>query len=285
MQSSCSFVLACRSSDSASQHTLLLREQIGKHTRDIALLGIAILIVSIRLLAPNSTGHLTLIATMSTRGYPEHESLQHVHHHKSSNKRKRESSDHTGSGRRPGSRQVPPSNNVHGNGQDTSNSSHDPYSDDSNNHDFTSMSEQLSRHIANANANVAPTTAAAALAASMPQLTVPQPTDFSFSNSGSGTDPDRQLDSSFDMGGGSDEGPNHHTQGTPYNLDAYQGGAGAHGQDADNGGKPAVGSEEWHKVRRDNHKEGEFSSSSITTWAYPINSGTKTSRNHQRRHQ
>ena len=206
--------------------------------------------------------------------------MQHVHH-KSSNKRKREASDHTGVVRQPGSRHAPAPNNVHGNGQDNSNSSHDPYSNDSNNHDFTSMSEQLSRHIANVNANAAPNTAAAALAASMPQLTVPQPTDFSFSNSGSGTDPDRQLDSSYDMGGGSDEGQNHHTQGTPYNLDAYQGGAAAHGQDADNGGKPPVGSEEWHKVRRDNHKEGEFSSSSVKIWTYRINSGTETSRNHQ----
>ena len=207
--------------------------------------------------------------------------MQHIHHHKSSNKRKRESSDHTGSVRQSGSRRAPASNNIHGNGQDTSKSSNDPYSNDSSNHDFTTMSEQLSRHIANANANTAPTTAAAALAASMPQLTVPQPTDFSFSNSGTGTDPDRQLDSSFDMGGGSDEGQNHHTQGTPYNLDSYQTGVAAHGQDADNGGKPPVGSEEWHKVRRDNHKEGEFCSSSIMTKTYQINSGTKTSRNHQ----
>ena len=193
---------------------------------------------------------------MSTRGYSEHESMQPVHNHKSSNKRKREASDNTIGARQPGSRHAPASNNVHGNGQDTTTPSHDPYPSDSNNHDFTSISEQLTRHIANASANVAPTTAAAALAASMPQLTVPQPTDFSFSNSGSATDPDRQLDSSFDMGGGSDEG--HHTQGTPYNLDAYQGGPAGHGQDADSSGKPPVGSDEWHKVRRDNHKEGEL---------------------------
>ena len=194
---------------------------------------------------------------MSTRGYPEHESMQHIHRHKSSNKRKRESSVHVGSARQPGSRHALASNNVHANGHDASDSSHDPYPTDSSNHDFTNLSEQLSQQIADAHSNAAPPTAAAALAANMPQLTVPQPTDFSFANSGSGTDPDRQLDSSFDMGGGSDEGQNHHTQGTPYNLDAYQGGTAAHGQDGDNGGKPPVGSEEWHKVRRDNHKEGE----------------------------
>lgn len=222
---------------------------------------------------------------MSTRGYPEHESMQHIHHHKSSSKRKRESSDHAASPRQPSTRHAAASNNVHANGQDTSDSSHDPYPNDSNNTDFTNISEQLSRHIANANANTAPTTAAAALAANMPQLTVPQPTDFSFSNSASGTDPDRQLDSSFDMGGGSDEGQNHHTQGTPYNLDAYQGGPAAHGHDADSGGKPAVGSEEWHKVRKDNHKEGESWNMSIKIWTYQINSGTKASRDHQRRHQ
>ncbi|KAM0804662.1 hypothetical protein BDR22DRAFT_541696 [Usnea florida] len=194
---------------------------------------------------------------MSTRSYSEHESMQPVHLHKSSNKRKREASDHTASMRQPGPRPAPASNSVHGNGQENVHSSHDAYSNDSNNHDFTTMTEELSRHMADVNANAAPTTAAAALAASMPQLTVPQPTDFSFSNSGSGTDPDRQLDSSFDMGGGSDEGQNHHTQGTPYNLEAYQGGAVAHGQDTDTGGKPPVGSEQWHKVRRDNHKEVE----------------------------
>ena len=214
----------------------------------------------------------TLISRMSTRGYPEHESMQQVHHHKSSNKRKREASDHTGSMRQPSSRRAPASNNVHENDPEVPNSTHDPYSTESNNHDFTTMSEQLSRHIANVNANAAPTTAAAALAASMPQLTVPQPTDFSFANSGSGTDPDRQLDSSFDMGGGSDEGQNHHTQGTPYNLDAYQAGAATHGQDTENGHKPPVGSEEWHKVRRDNHKEGEFSSSLVKIWTHQFNS-------------
>lgn len=243
---------------------MVLRRSSGKRKRDTVLLRLAILMLSLRLLIrfPFLWPSSTLKRKMSTRGYAEHESIQHVHHHKPSNKRKREPSDHASSGRQSSSRHAPPtSNNVHGNGQDTSNSSHDTYSTETNNHDFTSMSEQLSRHIANVNANAAPTTAAAALAATMPQLTVPQPTDFTFSNSGAGTDPDRQLDSSFDMGGGSEEGHNHHTQGTPYNLDAYQGGAAAHGQDADNSAKPPVGSVEWHKVRRDNHKEGEISSS------------------------
>ena len=183
--------------------------------------------------------------------------MQHLHHHKSSNKRKRESSDRAGSARQPGSRHAPAPNSIHTNGQGVPDSSHDSYPNDSNNHDFN-ISEHLSQHIADVSSNAAPTTAAATLTANMPQLTVPQSTDFSFSNSGSGTDPDRPLDSSFDMGGGSDEGQNHHTQGTPYNLDAYQGGVAAHGQDGDNGAKPPVGSEEWHKVRRDNHKEGEF---------------------------
>lgn len=255
----------------------------GEYNHDTALLSLAVLILSTRLLI-RSHFHLppsVLTTEMSTRGYPEHESMQPVHLHKSSNKRKREASDHAANLRQPGSRHAPASNSVHGNGQDNSHSSHDSYSNESNNHDFTTMTEELSRHMADVSANAAPTTAAAALAASMPQLTVPQPTDFSFSNSGSGTDPDRQLDSSFDMGGGSDEGQNHHTQGTPYNLEAYQGGAVAHGQDTDTGGKPPVGSEQWHKVRRDNHKEGELSSSFINAQAYQINSGTKTSGNHQ----
>lgn len=91
----------------------------------------------------------------------------------------------------------------------------------------------------------------------MPQLTVPQSTDLSFVSSGSGPEGDRQLDSSFDLGG-PDVGPNHNVQGSPYNMGGFSGGQVQGAREASNGGgiKPAVGSEEWHKVRRDNHKEG-----------------------------
>ncbi len=63
------------------------------------------------------------------------------------------------------------------------------------------------------------------------------------------------------MGGGSDGDQNPHAQGATYNLDAYQGNSSAQAQNNDGGGggvKPAVGTDEWHKVRRDNHKEGSY---------------------------
>jgi len=45
-------------------------------------------------------------------------------------------------------------------------------------------------------------------------------------------------------------------QGTGFSLDALKDGAGQSSPTAPGGAKPPVGSEEWHKVRRDNHKEG-----------------------------
>ncbi|KAK3169361.1 hypothetical protein OEA41_008744 [Lepraria neglecta] len=177
-------------------------------------------------------------------------------HHKTSYKRKRDTPDSNGNKRQANQRPSSSSNNVHGNGHAV-NHSHDIFSNDSSSNDFARIGQQIQAHIANAD----PSTAAAALAANMPQLTVPRPTELSFPSTGSGNDPDRQLDSSFDMGGGSDGDHHHHNhnQGPPYNLDAYQGDPVGQAQTSDGGGgtKPAVGTDEWHKVRRDNHKEVE----------------------------
>ena len=143
--------------------------------------------------------------------------------------------------------------NVHGNG-------HDP---DSSGDFLTSTNElnSISQHIAQHLANASPSTAAAALAANMPQLTVPRPTELSFPGTASGNDPDRQLDSSFDLGGASDADQNPHAPGAVYSLEAYHGAGHSDaqsGRDPDgSGAKPAVGTDEWHKVRRDNHKEGQ----------------------------
>ena len=134
--------------------------------------------------------------------------------------------------------------------------------------DFSAISQHLARnvgslHNALPNGANSSTTAAAALAAGMiPQLTVPQPTELSFVSTGSGTDDgDHQLDTAFNMGG-QENGQSHHTQGTPYNLGNFQGTAAqvqAARDSANAGIKPAVGTDEWHKVRRDNHKEGKRS--------------------------
>ena len=207
----------------------------------------------------------------ATRSYADHERvhpsmdqpMQNLQH-KSSYKRKRNSPDPNGSKRHANQRPSSSSNNMLGNGHAT-NPSHDLFSNESGSNDFASISQQIQTHIANAN----PSTAAAALAANMPQLTIPRPTELSFPGAGSGNEADRQLDSSFDMGGGSDGDQHHHTQGPPYNLDAYQGDPAGHVQTSDGGGgtKPAVGTDEWHKVRRDNHKEGQCLGMSLQ-WLY-----------------
>ncbi len=182
--------------------------------------------------------------------------------HKGSTKRKRDSSDQNGDRKQVTQWPTRSSMSVHGNGHNTD-SSNDFLSSTSN--ELSSISQHIAQHLANAS----PSTAAAALAANMPQLTVPQPTQLSFPSTGSGNDPDRQLDSSFDMGGGSDGDQNQHAPGAQYNLEVYQGpgtGDPQSGRDPESGGvKPAVGTDEWHKVRRDNHKEGQSWTTQLTT--------------------
>lgn len=100
----------------------------------------------------------------------------------------------------------------------------------------------------------ATSTAAAALAGIYPTMTVPQSTDLSFASSASAGDPDRNLDPSFGMTE-HDGGHPHHPHGrSSFDL-AGPRPMTAPGRDA-NAPKPAVGSDEWHRVRRDNHKEG-----------------------------
>lgn len=183
---------------------------------------------------------------------------------KASNKRKRENSDHGEDPSHPGSKRPSSSNNLNGN-HDAGDISRQMYPDPTTaGQDFNALSQHLVRHVGNPNHGLpenshASSTAAAALAGIMPQLTVPQPTDLSFVSTGSGQEGDRQLDASFDLGG-PDVGSNHNVQGSPYHMGGFQGGSGPvpAGREVSNGGgiKPAVGSEEWHKVRRDNHKEG-----------------------------
>lgn len=99
-------------------------------------------------------------------------------------------------------------------------------------------------------------TAAAALA--YHQMTVPQATELTFQPQTTGEG------SSFGMG------DHHQPQQSgmqDFSLEALKAatqtprsGPGANNDSPPNTGghKPPVGSEEWHKVRRDNHKEGEF---------------------------
>ncbi|KAF2232116.1 hypothetical protein EV356DRAFT_505738 [Viridothelium virens] len=89
------------------------------------------------------------------------------------------------------------------------------------------------------------------------QMTVPQPTELSFQTQTSGSDNDRPLSSSFNLGDHT-----HQQHGLPEFdagfLKAPAASSGGEGSPTGAGiQKPTVGSEEWHKVRRDNHKEVE----------------------------
>ena len=95
-------------------------------------------------------------------------------------------------------------------------------------------------------------TASAALHVSM---NVPQPTELSFQTHTSGSENDRPLSSSFNLSDhthphGLPEFDTAYLKGPPPNSGGDSSPTGAGSQ------KPTVGSEEWHKVRRDNHKEG-----------------------------
>ena len=121
---------------------------------------------------------------------------------------------------------------------------------------FNPMDQGQSSSQNNIASNDATSTAAAALAANG----LNQPGEMSFMSTGSGTDGD-QVGSSFDMGIGGG-GQSQHAG--PYSLQTFSGQPTTTAQvqaarDAihGNGTKPVVGSEEWHKVRKDNHKEGK----------------------------
>ncbi|KAF2085714.1 hypothetical protein K490DRAFT_74877 [Saccharata proteae CBS 121410] len=106
-----------------------------------------------------------------------------------------------------------------------------------------------------ANPSNASDTAAAALSHHF-SMTVPQATELSFQNQSAGGENDRPLSSSFGMS----EHNMHHGVGD-YGLDSLkantQGSPSNESPPEIGGRKPPVGSEEWHKVRRDNHKEVE----------------------------
>ncbi|KAF2836892.1 hypothetical protein M501DRAFT_938662 [Patellaria atrata CBS 101060] len=151
-----------------------------------------------------------------------------------SNKRKRESVDNAGG------RPAP----------NTSNS----------NLDFSALTQHNNDHSLHQNGTStlgnASDTAAAAL--SHYSMTVPQSTELSFQSQTSSGDNERPLSASFSMG-------DHNLQHSPHltdfsSLDALKAGTQQSGADSSQNppaSKPAVGSDEWHKVRRDNHKEVE----------------------------
>lgn len=103
-------------------------------------------------------------------------------------------------------------------------------------HDPEALQDYANMHDHNGAGHDASSLAAAALAGNYPTMTVPQPTDVSFATQDSNPGDNSFMDSQ--VGGDS-----FMEQSTPSGRGS--------------GNKPAVGSDEWHKVRKDNHKEGQ----------------------------
>jgi transcriptional regulator CBF1 len=135
--------------------------------------------------------------------------------------------------------------------------------------DFTSGNQNGGNDHANASS-----TAAAALAGIYPTMTIPQPTDVSFATQASDAD---RNDQSYNM----DD-----SQANDSFMDNSVGGAhSSGGRGSTSGSKPAVGSEEWHKVRKDNHKEGKLSMYVLHCQILTLYSRTSPKGDYQRRHQ
>ncbi|KZF22615.1 hypothetical protein L228DRAFT_129949 [Xylona heveae TC161] len=129
--------------------------------------------------------------------------------------------------------------------------------------DFSAISHQQgeppNQQNGSSHTSDATSTAAAALAGIYPSITVPQSTELAFANANPGGDSDRHMEPPFAMG---EHDVSHGQHPEPnFNLDALREPGQHHIRDSPTSGmpnqKPAVGSEEWHKVRRDNHKEVE----------------------------
>ena len=110
--------------------------------------------------------------------------------------------------------------------------------------DFSDLHHQGDQ---NGSAEHASSTAAAALAGIYPTMSIPQPTEVSFATQGS--DSDRNPDASFMDN--SQAGDSFMEQSQPVRAP-----------------KPAVGSDEWHKVRKDNHKEGKQTTHHILAYHF-----------------
>lgn len=136
--------------------------------------------------------------------------------------------------------------------------------DDDMQHSSNLIFDQLAQHNAGehnmhqnggSNPQDASNTAAAAL--SHYSMTVPQATELSFQTQTSSGEGGRPLSASFNLG---EHDMQQHGMPDFSGLDALKtGGQGSNSNESPpNTGsqKPPVGSEEWHKVRRDNHKEG-----------------------------
>jgi bHLH factor len=193
-----------------------------------------------------------------TAGYPTHDAKAADSLH--TNKRKRESRDHAS---RPAPGEPARSNNASTGAADLSDqntaaflAAHNAATDDNMQNSSLDFGLQQNGGASSSNAG---DTAAAALAHY--SMTVPQATELSFQASGSGGE-----GSSFALGDHTVHQQQQHGMPdivmdvlkTPSNAQLAGNSAPNDSPPNASGQKPQVGSDEWHKVRRDNHKEGEF---------------------------
>jgi len=169
------------------------------------------------------------------------DATNHIH----TNKRKRGSLDHDAS--RPAPAQRSANNNTGASFLQANSTAAEDEMNHFANSDLSALAQHNNQNGGNANVS---DTAAAALSHHF-SMTVPQATELSFQSQASGGD----NNASFNM-----DDNNAHIG--DYGLDALKEGTqhqtGDGSPPSGSAHKPAVGSEEWHKVRRDNHKEGSY---------------------------
>ena len=137
------------------------------------------------------------------------------------------------------------------------------------NTDFSALQQAAADHPESADPANASSTAAAALGTLYPTLHIPQSTEETFAAQSAAETEQHHQETSF----AGDAMP--HADGLPaadpstgsIPQQTPQNGIGAshsYSTPTSQSNKPAVGSEEWHKMRKDNHKEGKPSTRSIT---------------------
>jgi bHLH factor len=192
----------------------------------------------------------------------------------SAHKRKRDPSDHDGSiggagdnTKRSSFKRVSPSGQAAMSSSANTSAGHDAAdfslsgtqqagtTGDDDMHDFSALSQQQGSDGTNhQNGGIdhsdPSSTAAAALAGIYPTMTVPQPTDLSFA-SNAPAEAGSHMDSSFDMGQ-----HDSHAQAQTQGQKMEGGRSNSYTRDSGSTQKPAVGTAEWHQIRKDNHKEG-----------------------------
>ncbi|KAK8199986.1 hypothetical protein IWZ00DRAFT_31376 [Phyllosticta capitalensis] len=127
--------------------------------------------------------------------------------------------------------------------------------------DFSQLAQHANDHNLHQNGGGASSSATDTAVAALSHhfsMTVPQATELSFQNQSTGGENDRTLGNSFGMADHNMHAASHGMG--DYGLDpmsksSAQGAA--QNESPPSSSKPAVGSEEWHKIRRDNHKEVE----------------------------